>query len=297
MYTGGRRKRFPEVDAGSTLLGSAVAAAVHGNLYSLQQIMLEYFRADESKDLAELAELLLGILGEIHIEEEATDQQNLVIDRAAEELRNCHRQFRAALVWLCSPKQSEPAPQTSLKLLASGKWRPGRYPNISKRSERYIRYFETHGLRHFKIDLSLQDDRLLPFPNVKHLVDVFCAYLLDRCLGRKTSEMPIKICPTCSKLFLSERKQFCSTTCQWKSYWTAERRADDKWVKDLEKFAESCEPKYLRSVADLREKLARPKYAQRLESIKKRAKEEDWTGWIKILERIESIEKLVAEAK
>lgn len=65
------------------------------------------------------------------------------------------------MTWLCSPKPLDPEVQTDLKSLASGEWEPGRYPQIGKQNERFVRYFETHGLRHFHIWLSLQDDRLI----------------------------------------------------------------------------------------------------------------------------------------
>jgi len=136
---------------------------------------------------------------------------------------------------------------------------------------------------------------LLPVPRIVHLVDVFCACILDRCLGRKVREMPVKICPRCRNLFLSERKRFCSEKCQWKSYWTPERRSDDKWVKDLEKFSERCGPKYGRSIEDLQKRLALPKVIQRLESIRKKIEKKDWAGWPTIELRIDAIEKLAEE--
>jgi len=66
-------------------------------------------------------------------------------------------------------------------------------------------------------------------------------------------------------------------------------------VKELEKFAETCKPKYRRSVADLRNKLALPKVVGRLKSIKCKIGNEDWSGWAKIAERINTIEKLAAK--
>jgi hypothetical protein len=87
----------------------------------------------------------------------------------------------------------------------------------------------------------------------------------------------------------------CSKDCQWKYYWTPERRSDDKWVKDLEKFSEHCKPKYGRSIVDLQKRLALPKVIQRLESIKKKIEKEDWVGWARIAQRIEAIEKLAAK--
>ena len=293
MYTGrvGRRKKLPQPSEESTLLGNAVAAAVHGRTEYLFELTVQYFGCDGTDDISYLAELLLRALGEIQIQGEPTDQQNDVIDLASKELQKGHRQFRAAMTWLCAPKVSGPAAQLSRELLASGKVTPGRYPLIDKKSENFVRYFETHGVRHFRSSLSLQEGRLLPLPRIVHLVDVFCACILDRCLGRKPSEMPLKICPRCHKLFSSERRAFCSKDCQWKSYWTPARRADDKWTKDLEKFSEHCTPKYGRSIADLQKKMALPKVTQRLESIKKKIEKEDWAGWAKIGRRIKAIEK------
>lgn len=296
MYTGRVRRNLPQRSEEPTLLKSAVAAAVHGRTEDLLRLTIEYFRCDGTKGISDLAELLLRALGEIHIKGEPTDQQNEIIDRASRELQKSHRQFRTATTWLCSPKYSDPAASPSPKLLVSGKWEPGRYPVIDKKSENFIRYFESHGLRHFKSRLSLQDGRLLPRPRIVHLVDVFCACILHRCLGRKASEMPFKICPRCRELFLSERKQFCSKKCQWKHYWTPDRRADDKWVKDLEKFSGRCKPKYGSSIADLHKKLASPKVMQRLKSIKGKIAKEDWAGWAKIAQRIEVIEKRAGES-
>lgn len=289
-----RRRKVPQPREERTILGNAVAAAVHGRTEYLLHLTVQYFRCDGTDDIPALAELLLRALGEILIQGEPTQQQTEMIDRASKELQKSHRQFRAAMIWLCSPKDSEPAPSPSMKLLASGRVMPGRYPLIDKKSEKFVRYFEAHGLRHFRSSLSLQEHTLLPVPRIVHLVDAFCACILDRCLGRKVSKMPVKICPRCNNLFLSERKQFCSKDCQWKSYWTPGRRADDKWVKDLERFCERCRPKYGRTVADLRKKLALPKVKQRLESIKKQIANEDWTGWARIAQRIKVIEDVAA---
>ena len=293
MYTGRMRrtKHLPKLSNESTLLGTAVSVAVHARTGDLLELIVQYFNRG-TQDMSGLSELLLRTLGEILIQDEPTEQQSATIDQAAEELRKSWRQFRAAMTWLCSPKQVGPDVQTSLKLLASGKWEPGRYPQIDKKSERFVRYFETHGLRHFHIRLSLQGERLVPQPRISHFVDLFCACILDLCLNRKPSEMPFKICPTCGTLFLSERKLFCSTHCQWKHYWTPERRADDKWVKDLEKFSRTCKLQHSRSIEDLRTKLAAPKVKERLKSIKEKAKKEDWSGWAKVIQKIETVEAL-----
>jgi hypothetical protein len=297
MYTGraGRRKISRKLVEDPTLLGSGVAAAVRGRTEYLLQLTVQYFRCDGMDDISCLAELLLRALGEILIKGEPTQHQTEMIDRASKELQKGHRQFRAAMTWLCSPKDSDPAASPSSKLLGSRKVTWGRYPHIDKESEKFVRYFEAHGIRHFTSRLSLQENRLLPVPRLLHFVDVFCACILERCLGRKPSEMPVKICPRCRKLFLSQRREFCSKECQWKSYWTPARRADDKWIKEVEKFSERCSPKYGRSVADLRTKLALPKVRKRLESLKKKIAIEDWTGWARIAKRIKAIEDAAAK--
>jgi len=291
------RRKLPRLGEEPSLLGNAVAAAVHGRTAYLLQLTIEYFRRDGTKDMSDLARLLLRTLGEIQGREEPTNQESGIIQEASKELQKGHRQFRAAMIWLCSPKHSDHEGSPSLKMLVSGRWEPGRCPLIDKKSENFIRFFESHGIRHFRSRLSLQNGRLLPLPRVVHLVDVFCACVLDRCLGRTVSEMPIKICPRCHKLFVSGRRGFCSKECQWKHYWTAERRSDDKWVKDLEKFAERCTPAYGRSIRDLQEKLSLPRVKQRLKSIKEKIENEDWAGWSKIARRIDEIEKRMTKPK
>jgi len=115
-------------------LGNAVAAAVHGRLADLLRLTVEYFRCDGMKDISDLAELLLRALGEIHIQGEPTDEQNEKIDSASKELQKSHRQFRAAMTWLCSSKDSQAAASPSLKQLESGNVEWGRYPLIDKKA-------------------------------------------------------------------------------------------------------------------------------------------------------------------
>ena len=298
MYTKRRRsKPMPKLDYDTTLLSSSVGRAVHGRVRYLQELLVAYFESREAKQMDHLAELLLRLLGEIPPDDQSADENTSAIGRASAELTRSHRQFCAAMAWLCSSRPLNRGLPADDRLLESGKWRPGRFPDIDKQDEKHIRYLEQHGLRHFSVSLSLQDGRLVAIPHFTHVIDLFCAYLLDCCAERKQSEMPFKICSTCRSLFLSERKQFCSRECQWKSYWTPSRRADDKWVKDLEVFAARCKPRYGSSVADLRKKLARPDVVQRIHAIRERAGKEEWRGWAKILRRIEVVEKLSASRK
>jgi len=289
-------KRLREVAECPAALGATVGATLHGlREEDLLQLIVAYVNSDGIKAPSGLAEVLLRALGEIHIQGEPTDQQSEVIQRASDELQRSHRNFRAAMKWMCSPKDSKPDAARSRKLLESGKLEWGRYPLIERTSENFVQYFEDHGLKHFKSRLSLQDGRLLAVPRITHLVDVFCACILKGSLATQPTEMAIKLCPQCDKFFANQRRDFCSSKCQWKHYWTPERRADDKWVKDLKNFAEKCKPRYGRSVADLQKKLALPNVARRMNSIKAKIDKEDWTGWAKIAERINTIEKSAAK--
>jgi hypothetical protein len=299
MYTSLKLgKKLRKLTETPTVLGAAVTATLRGvGEKGLLELIVAYANWNGKEDTSFLAELLLQALGEIHIHGEPTEKQNEIIDRTSKELQKSHCQFRAAVTWLCSPKDLRAVASPSLKQLESGRVEWGRYPLIDKTSEDFIRYFENHGLNHFKSRLSLQEGRLLLVPRLVHLVDLFCACILDSCLGRKSSEMPIKICLRCHKFFASQRRGFCSKDCQWKQYWTPERRSDDKWVKDLEKFSEHCKRQYGSSILDLQKRLAMPKTIQRLESIRKKVAKRDWKGWARIAQRIEAIEDVAAKSE
>lgn len=293
MYTSLKLgKKLQKLTETPTVLGAAVSAALRGvGERGLLELIVVYANWNGKEDMAGLAELLLQALGEIQINGEPTDLQNEIIERASKELQKRHRQFRAAVTWLCSSKDSRAVASPGLEQFKAGKVKWGRYPLIDKASEDFIRYFENHGLNHFRSRLSLQEGRLLLVPRLVHFIDLFCACILNSCLGRKSSEMPTKICPRCRKFFASPRRGFCSKDCQWAHYWTPERRSDDKWVKDLEKFSEHCTQRYGRTMEDLQKRLALPKVIQRLELIKKKIEKGDWAGWSKIARRIEAIEK------
>jgi len=300
MYTHPKLgKKLRQLTETPTILGTAVSATLHGlREEDLLEQIVAYSNRDGSGNQSGLAELLLRALGEIHIQGEPTDQQSNAIQKASEELQKSQPMSQAAMTWLCSPKNFKPATSPGRNLLESGKLEWGRYPLIESTDENFIQYFENHGLKHFKSRLSLQGGRLLLVPRLAHFVDLFCACILNRCLGRQSSEMPVKNCPKCRKLFLAKpREKFCSKDCQWNSYWTPERRADDKWVKDLETFSERCKPKYGRSIEDLQKRLALPKVIQRLESIRKKIEKGDWAGWTRIAKTIETIEKLALKPR
>jgi len=244
-----------------------------------------------------LAVLLLQVTQEFRLgTSEPTDQQRRSIRQAAQELQRGRRRFCAAVKWLCSPKTSKPAvsPSKLRKLLESGKLEWGRYPDIDQTSESFIKYFEDHGLKHFRIRPSLQDGRLILFPRCVHLVDLFCALLLNECSGKRTSEMPIKTCGQCGKLFWSSSKtaEFCSRDCQWNHYWTPERKRDDIYIKRLEEFVDKCSgQKHGFSRKDLEVKLTSHRIAKRMCLIEKR-----WLNeWPKLAVRVRAIQNAVSE--
>lgn len=278
-----------------SVLETVLSATLHGRSgESCLELVVAYVNSDRSSTLSEFAEVVLGELGEVQISGEATEEQSSIIQSASAELEKHQHKFRAALMWLCSPKATNSRASLSVARLGTVEW--GRYPLIDEKSEHFVRYFEIHGLKHFKNRLSLQDDRVLITPRIVHFVDLFCACVLSRCIGKEASELPIKICLRCGKFFLSKRGKYCSQECQWKHYWTPERRSDDKWVKDLEKFSHTCKPKYGRSISDLQKRLALPRVRDRLISIKEKIETKDWAGWIKIAKKIEAIEKLARKS-
>jgi hypothetical protein len=224
---------------------------------------------------------------------------------AAEELKKHRPNFCAALRWLCSPKTPEPAvsAQELKKLAGSMKLERGRYPDIDETNERFVKYFEDHGLRHLEKRLALEAIRpklpndasieetdnwsrqwelprrknniLIQYARPSHVIDLFCVFLLKECLDREPSQMPVKLCSRCGALFsvselegkARERKKFCSTKCQESTFWTRERRADYRYVERLVDKYKDLPPK-------LRVGLQQPKTQTRLYGIIER-----WKDW------------------
>ena len=248
-----------------------------------------------------LAFLLLAVTQGFRLDSETrepTDRQRVSIQKTAGELQRSRDRFRAAVKWLCSPKNSKPVvpPKRLAKLLESGKLEWGRYPEIDLASENFIKYFEDHGLKHFRIRPSLQDGRLILFPRCIHSVDLFCAFLLNECSGKPTSEMPIKTCRQCEKLFWSPSRvaEFCSRDCQWNHYWTPERKRDDTYIKRLEEFIDNCRgQKRGFSHKDLRAKLMLDGVAGRVNLIEKRWLRE----WPKLGIRTRAIQRAISGAR
>jgi hypothetical protein len=156
---------------------------------------------------------------------------------------------------------------------------------------------ELHGLKHLKLRASLQKGRLFLLPHCLDSLDLLCGLLLAECEGRHSSEMPIKVCLKCGRLFnvfglegeARTRKAYCSAKCRRTAWWTPEKRSDDEYIRRLAVLAGRCSKGvdgY--SITDLREQLEKPKVKHRLEKIEWRWKAE----WPQIVEKIASIKRL-----
>jgi len=227
-----------------------------------------------------------------------TDAEAIEIQADLSELRSCQRRFRQAVDWLCGLKEDKRGPEGEFRARSkAGKLEWGRYPEIDRRSERFVAYFENHGLKHFKLRASLQHGELVLFPRIRHLVDPFCAFLLNECAERKREEMPVKLCSTCGKLFsvfnlrskARARKEHCSLKCQQAGWWTSEKRADDIFVKRLCRLAQDAQDgRYGHTLSDFRKRFDRAEVRRRLERIKRRWAKDART----ILERVKTIEDI-----
>jgi len=244
-----------------------------------------------------LAWLLLTVTEGFRLDPETrepTDKQSTIVRKATRELLEGRRKFQGAVSWLCSNKDPKPAssPRKLSKLLKEGKLEWGRYPNIDRTTEDFIRYFEIHGLKHLRIHASLQGGRLVLVPRCIHFVDLFCGFLLIECSGKKLSEMPIKVCLHCRQLFAPpKRAEFCTRTCQWKHYWTPERRRDDIYVRRLEQRAKEClGRRYGFSMKDLQSMLVSRKVSERLKRV-----ETDWKDWPRMIDRISTLRASVGQ--
>ena len=162
----------------------------------------------------------------------------------------------------------------------------GAIQTLTERLSDFIRYFEIHGLKHLRIHASLQGGRLSLVPRCIHFVDLFCGFLLNECSGKRFSEMPIKVCLHCRQVFAPPKgAEFCTRACQWKHYWTPERRRDDIYVRRLEQRAKECLGRqYGFSMKDLQSMLTSRKVSERLNRIEK-----DWKDWPRMIDRISTL--------
>jgi hypothetical protein len=210
--------------------------------------------------------------------------------RAVAELTEHRPKFCEALRWLCSPKP-EPKALTAEEqdaiVASTGTLRWGRYPEIDQESESFVAYFEDHGV-HFRRHLGLKRGRLLSWWLPDHMIDLFCVFLLAECEGKTPSEMPLKLCGKCSKLFFTdleggarERKKFCSTSCQQGDHWTKSNRARSDFGF-VERLLENDSIK-------LRQRLAKPAVQERLSGI--RSKWKDWQALMLKVKRVDALAK------
>jgi len=216
-------------------------------------------------------------------------------NEAAKELQAARLHFSAALRWLCSTKNPKSAVSAEeLEKLSAKDLERGRFPDIDETSERFVAYFERHGLKHFQNRLALENSdgvagensRLAFYFRPLHVIDLFCAFLVKECRDREPSSMPIKVCNRCDKFFSTHalgkartRKRYCSAKCQRGTYWTRERRSDYRYVERLDPHPESSTGMY--SHPDLRKRLKKTKVKARLQKIKAR-----WADWQRLQDKL-----------
>ena len=206
--------------------------------------------------------------------EELSDKEMQVVNRETKRLRRAHRKFHAAVTWLCSAKNPD---QVVFSRDITKRW--VRRPEVDRETEGFVRYFEDHGLNHFRFQISLQYGCLLLFPSCRDSIDPFCAFLLQECEGKRAEEMPVKLCPRCKRLFFAQgAKKFCSSTCHDKAYWTRERGADYAYVGRFENYSPS----------ELQKRFKEEKVQNRLHEIQAR-----WPAWQTINDKIQALRRVL----
>jgi hypothetical protein len=208
--------------------------------------------------------------------------------------------FRAAAEWLCSPKPHRPGAEEppgfkiSAKRLirigndmeANGSF-PGKehfLKSVDLSNESFCDYFEQHAVQHIRRHIGCENGKLALYSSPLHLIDLLCVVLLDECFGKEPSEMPIKLCPRCQTFFSAcelegearVRKNYCSTKCQRGAFWTAERRADYRYLERLEIYDDLPH--------EIRKRMEKSKVQQRLRNIEAR-----WPDWKKIQDRLTAL--------
>jgi hypothetical protein len=200
---------------------------------------------------------------------ELSDRQLRKIRESAQELHRHRAKFVEAVRWFCLPKNPKLGVAVSehRRLLSSGKLEWGRYPNIDMENEKFVRYFEQHGLKDFTLRASLCGVVMVR-PRLKHLVDFFCAFLLCECANKGYAMMPIKFCvrPGCGRLILPARrtKDYCDD-CYSRAYWTPEKRFEHR----IKNFPETMKRRLRR---EHEERLARKKMRAKKRAKKNRKK-------------------------
>lgn len=245
------------------------------------------------KDFERMAVLLLQMTDRFRLtDHDPSDEESRKIRRAAQELQGSLRMFRAAMKWLCSPKEMKRAVSSQKLRKWPGTLEAGRYPLIDRENEQFVKYFEDHGLKHLRIRAFLEGVPATPLclcvlPRYHHFIDLFCAFLVNECAGKAPSEMPFKVCRQCEKLFSPQRleAEFCSDDCRRKNFWTPERHRDYTYVSRIEEFTQKCTTrKFGYSDKDLQDKLQES--GNRLQEIENR-----WCDWPKIIEKIKKIKQ------
>jgi hypothetical protein len=223
------------------------------------------------------------------------------------ELVKHRREFCSALTWMCSPKPAirESLAVDSMKFFQANqiaqftnllKGDGGRPPYLEKESAEYLKYFEDHGLRHIRIDLSLPGQQLVSMVRSDHWIDLFCFFLLEECMFKRSTEMPLKLCDRCRRLFSSDRPdaRFCPDgNCRSNAWWTKERKRDYRYIERLEQFAQLCSGgNRSYALTDLGAKLDKPQVRERLNQIVER-----WKDWQALGDKLECVRQIAVRHK
>jgi hypothetical protein len=218
-----------------------------------------------------------GLVALLHIEFGPFDLPDHLFSSypaAVAELSRHRPRFRAAVKWLCSRKEPDavkaiPLEDAGILALPQGKEAPEEMRNalrlaiqeirkldaarkipLSSEDVEHLHYLQEHGRNHVVKSLRLWGGRLVEVSSQpRHFIDLFCSFLLDKCIDKPPEELPVKLCPKCGKLFSSQpNKVYCSIGakgCGYMKFWTPEKRAEDMYVRRLANY----------STGDLRRKL------------------------------------------
>jgi hypothetical protein len=179
--------------------------------------------------------------------DELSNEQEEQIQKDAAELRHYHQAFRDAVTWVCSgekiARQPEPSEIQAAMKLERLNW--GRWPFVDQNSEKHLGFLETHGLKHLTVTVGAQftvtgrPAGLILLPRAKHLIDLFCAFVLGECAFKSPAEMPVRVCqrPVCGNLFLPQGRwvqNFCSDDCRVRFHMpSGHESADARWIARL----------------------------------------------------------------
>ena len=159
------------------------------------------------KDSERMAFLLLQMTERFRLtDDDASDEELRRIQKNAQELRTSRQRFQAAVKWLVSsPKETKPAAATkeAEEIVCIGENRSRSFPTHRQEKRGICQILRRPW---FETPPNQSDSPRLFIPSTSryhHLVDLFCAFLLNECAGKALSEMPFKVCGQCERLIFA----------------------------------------------------------------------------------------------